>query len=92
MNFMKMHFSNRKAKFYVKFALYLKKWHNYYVNKFYKEVINMTEIRRQLKEYIKMVGAENLIYHPTPKEKEAFEGILFTRGLPNISIIQELAS
>ena len=52
----------------------------------------MTEIRRQLKEYIKMVGAENLIYHPTPKEKEAFEDILFTRGLPNISIIQELAS
>lgn len=89
---MKMHFSNRKAKFNEKFALYLKKWYNYYVNKFYKEVINMTEIRRQLKEYIKMVGVENLIYHPTPREIEAFEGILFTRGLPNLSIINALAS
>lgn len=52
----------------------------------------MTEVVRQLKEYVMMVGAEKLIHNPTPTELEAFEGLLFIRGIPNISLITKLAA
>lgn len=52
----------------------------------------MTEIKKQLEEYVKMIGADKLIFNPTSAEKEAWEGILFTRGIPRIALIKALAS
>ena len=52
----------------------------------------MTEIKKQLEEYVKMIGADKLIFNPTSAEKEAWEGILFTRGIPRIAFIKALAS
>lgn len=52
----------------------------------------MDIIRKQLKDFILSVGADNLINNPTPKEKQAFEGLLFTRGMPNVSLIKALAA
>ena len=45
----------------------------------------------QLSKFVKLVGADRLINAPTPEELEAFEGLLFDRGIPNISFIMQLS-
>ena len=47
---------------------------------------------RQLAEYVKRVGPNNLICAPTLEQKEKFEGFLFIRGLANVSLILALAA
>ena len=51
----------------------------------------MPYIYCELAKYVRLVGAKKLILSPTSEEKQAFDGILFIRGLPNISLILELA-
>ena len=52
----------------------------------------MPHVFLQLKEYVRLVGADKLISAPTPEEKVAFEGSLFIRGLANVSLIKALAN
>ncbi len=52
----------------------------------------MPEVIKQLSSYVNLIGADTLISNPTAEEKEAFEGILYTRGLPNISFIKMLTT
>lgn len=89
---MKMPFSNRKLEINTKFDFFGNICYNNYVN-FYKEVIQMTSsiVFNQLSKFVKLVGADRLINAPTPEELEAFEGLLFDRGIPNISFIMQLS-
>ena len=52
----------------------------------------MPDVYRQLRQYVKLVGAKKLISSPTAEEKKAFDGILFIRGFANVSFILELAA
>lgn len=51
----------------------------------------MPDVYRQLRQYVKLVGAKKLISAPTSEEKQVFDGTLFIRGFANVSLILELA-
>ena len=42
--------------------------------------------------YIKKKGIEYFILNPTKEEKEAFEGIIYQNGYPNLSLLYAIAN
>ena len=42
--------------------------------------------------YIKKKGIEYFILKPTKEEKEAFEGIIYQNGYPNLSLLYAIAN
>lgn len=47
-------------------------------------------IRNELRGYIQKVGVDHIMKEPTPQELEMFEGLLYIRGIPNMSFIDFL--